>query len=74
MRNDLSELKFTTSNISYSFNDKSVEIQIETTRPGLWIGKAGRIVDLLKYDLKEETGYEVSVKFVEVNIWTNLYN
>ncbi len=39
---------------------------IYATRPGCIIGKAGKNVELLKTRLKEEFGYDYTIKFEEV--------
>lgn len=48
-------------------------IEIETHRPGLLIGKAGRFIDGLTGYLEEETKQNIKIDLKECKLWHNLY-
>jgi len=45
---------------------EKIEITIHTSRPGLVIGKKGAEIDLLKAELKKETGKEIWIEVEEI--------
>ena len=55
-----------TKPVGYYYNYSKKEIELYTTRPGLLIGKHGVHIFEFKDMLKEEFGYEWTVKFVQI--------
>ena len=55
-----------TNPVGYYYNYSKKEIELYTTRPGFLIGKHGVHIFEFKDMLKEEFGYEWTVKFVEI--------
>ena len=55
-----------TKPVGYYYNYGKKEIELYTTRPGLLIGREGVHIFEFKDMMKEEFGYEWTVKFVEI--------
>jgi len=50
-----------------------ISIEIETHRPGLLIGKAGKIIDELRDFIKEDTKENIHFSIKECMLWYGLY-
>lgn len=64
---------FTITNIQVFYKGKNtLEVQVETHRPGLLIGKGGHFINKLTKVLQEELGYDVNVNLKECKLWSNI--
>lgn len=61
--------KFTISNVTAYDSNKKVTLVIETTKPGLLVGKNGHFISRLKVYLEDKLDKEVELKIKENKIW-----
>ena len=54
------------SSIVIERTEKYVKVNVNTAKPGLVIGKNGNLADILKQELKDMIGKEVSLNIIEV--------
>lgn len=66
---DIPIMKFGITNMEFFQFDEGIAFRITLERPGLLIGKAGRVIDAIQKYLSDELEESVKIYIVESKLW-----
>lgn len=64
----------TITKVSVFKEGSSIMVEVETHRPGILIGKAGKFVTALAAHLRKSLEEDITVNVTECRLWYKLYN